>query len=86
MVFDGISVGMQDPRRFGSGGMGLTGNWPGYDERDFQRDLEDVTRLWGELKAMETRRLRFRRQATEHARELYDRLERMMLYLNSNFS
>ncbi len=87
MVRDGVNVGMQDPRRWGYGGTGLTGNWPGYDEREFQRDLDDVTRLWRELKrAMETRGFTFRRQAADQAREIYARLERMMLYLNSNFS
>lgn len=86
MVRNVVATGVRETRPWRAGGIGLTGNWPGYDEREFQRDLEDVTRLWVELKpAMETRGFMFRRQAADHAREIYERLQRMILYLESNF-
>jgi hypothetical protein len=83
MVRDAVTIGVIDHRPVRSRGTGLTGNWSGYDEHEFQRDLEDVRQLWKDLnQEMATRYFLLRRPAAVGLRrEIRERLLRMASFL-----
>ena len=87
MVRDAVTIGVIDHRPGRFGGTGLTGNWSGYDEQEFQRDLEDVRQLWKDLnQEVASRYFLLRRPvAVALKREIRERLQRMASYIERNF-
>lgn len=83
---DAVTIGVIDHRPGRFGGTGLTGNWSGYDEREFQRDLEDVRQMWTELNQVVNRNPLFRSpMAIVLKRDIRDRLRRMASYAERVF-
>ena len=85
MVRDLVAIGTFETRHGRSGGLGLTGNWSGYDALEFQRELEEVRQMWMQLnQGVVTRGVRSS-FALALKRAIRERLQRMASYSEREF-